>query len=60
MYILTFMIQSIVVVVDESLLETVDVTAGLKEDGAIIVNTARTERRDYSTSERIRRKTLHD
>ena len=28
-----------VVVVDESLLETVDVTAGLKEDGAILVNT---------------------
>ncbi len=31
-----------VVVVDETLLRTVDVTAGLKEDGAIIVNTART------------------
>ena len=30
------------VVVDESLLESVDVTAGLKEDGAIIVNTAKT------------------
>ena len=30
-----------VVVVDESLLETVDVTAGLKKDGAILVNTAR-------------------
>ena len=30
-----------VVVVDESLLETVDVTAGLKEDGAILINTAR-------------------
>ena len=28
-----------VVVVDESLLETVDVTAGLKEDGAILINT---------------------
>lgn len=30
-----------VVVVDESLLETVDVTKGLKEDGAIVVNTAK-------------------
>jgi pyruvate ferredoxin oxidoreductase gamma subunit len=30
-----------VVVVDETLLECVDVTAGLKEDGAIIVNTAK-------------------
>ena len=29
----------LVVVVDETLLEAVDVTAGLKEDGAIIVNT---------------------
>ena len=33
---------NIVVVVDESLVETVDVTAGAKEDGAIIVNTHRT------------------
>lgn len=31
----------LVVVVDESLLRTVDVTAGLKEEGAIIINTAR-------------------
>ncbi len=30
-----------VVVVDESLLETVDVTKGLKKDGAILVNTER-------------------
>ena len=30
-----------VVVVDESLLESVDVTSGLKEDGAILVNTQR-------------------
>lgn len=30
-----------VVVVDETLLETVDVTKGLKTDGAIVVNTAR-------------------
>ncbi len=30
-----------VVVVDESLLETVDVTKGLKKDGAILVNTSR-------------------
>ena len=30
-----------VVVVDESRLETVDVTAGLKKDGAILINTAR-------------------
>ena len=30
----------LVVVVDETLLHSVDVTAGLKEDGAIIVNTA--------------------
>ena len=29
----------LVVVVDETLLHSVDVTAGLKEDGAIIVNT---------------------
>ena len=32
-----------VVVVDESLLETVDVTKGLKKDGAILVNTERTK-----------------
>lgn len=32
-----------VVVVDESLLETVDVTAGLREDGAILVNTEKTK-----------------
>ena len=32
-----------VVVVDESLLETVDVTGGLKEDGAILINTERTK-----------------
>jgi len=31
-----------VVVVDESLIEVVDVTAGLKEGGALIVNTAKT------------------
>ncbi len=31
----------LVVVVDETLLHTVDVTAGLKEQGAIIVNTAK-------------------
>ncbi len=31
-----------VAVVDETLLRTVDVTAGLKEEGAVIVNTART------------------
>ncbi len=31
-----------VVVVDETLLHTVDVTAGLKKEGAIVVNTART------------------
>lgn len=30
-----------VVVVDESLLESVDVTAGLKEEGAIVINSAR-------------------
>ena len=35
-------IPDLVVVVDESLLESVDVTAGLKEEGAIIVNTAKT------------------
>ena len=33
----------LVVVVDETLLESVDVTAGLKEDGAIIINTAKTK-----------------
>ena len=32
-----------VVVVDESLLETVDVTAGLKENGAIVINTTKSE-----------------
>ena len=32
-----------VVVVDESLLETVDVTSGLKKDGGILVNTQRTK-----------------
>ena len=32
-----------VVVVDESLLESVDVTKGLKEDGAVIINTERTK-----------------
>lgn len=30
-----------VVVVDDTLLESVDVTAGLKEDGAIVINTTR-------------------
>ena len=30
-----------VVVVDETLLETVDVTKGLKEEGAIVINTAK-------------------
>ena len=30
-----------VVVVDDSLLESVDVTAGLKEDGAIVINTVK-------------------
>ena len=32
-----------VVVVDESLLETVDVTKGLKKDGAILINTTRSK-----------------
>ena len=32
--------QDLVVVVDETLLHSVDVTAGLKEDGAIIINTS--------------------
>lgn len=32
-----------VVVVDESLLDTVDVTAGLREDGAILVNTEKSK-----------------
>lgn len=32
-----------VVVVDESLLESVDVTKGLKKDGAILINTKRTK-----------------
>lgn len=31
----------LVVVVDETLLESVDVTAGLKEDGAIVINSAK-------------------
>ena len=34
-----------VVVVDDSLLESVDVTAGLKEDGAIVINTTKDD--DY-------------
>lgn len=33
----------LVVVVDETLLHSVDVTAGLKEDGAIIINTNKTQ-----------------
>lgn len=33
----------LVVVVDETLLDSVDVTAGLKEDGAIIINTAKSK-----------------
>ena len=32
-----------VVVVDDTLLESVDVTAGLKEDGGIIINTTKTD-----------------
>ena len=36
-----------VVVVDDTLLESVDVTAGLKQDGAIIINT--TKGKDYLT-----------
>ena len=32
-----------VVVVDETLLEIVDVTAGLREDGAILINTSRSK-----------------
>ncbi len=38
-----------VVVVDESLLDSVDVTKGLKEDGAIVINTTKRKRR-YTTS----------
>ena len=34
-------IPDLVVVVDETLLHSVDVTAGLKEEGAIIINTAK-------------------
>ncbi|MEE1010072.1 MAG: 2-oxoacid:acceptor oxidoreductase family protein [Agathobacter sp.] len=34
----------LVVVVDDSLLESVDVTAGLKEDGAIIINTVKSKK----------------
>ncbi len=34
----------LVVVVDETLLHAVDVTAGLKKDGAIIINTAKTKK----------------
>ncbi|MBO4293202.1 MAG: 2-oxoacid:acceptor oxidoreductase family protein [Clostridia bacterium] len=37
-----------VVVVDDTLLESVDVTAGLKEDGAIVINT--TKNADYLKS----------
>lgn len=37
-----------VVVVDDTLLESVDVTAGLKEDGAIVINT--TKGKDYLDS----------
>ena len=36
-----------VVVVDETLLEIVDVTAGLKEDGAILINTAKVRKKYY-------------
>lgn len=38
-----------VVVVDDTLLETVDVTAGLKETGAIVINTTKTS--DYILSQ---------
>ena len=41
-----------VVVVDDTLLESVDVTSGLKEDGAIVINT--TKGKDYLT------KVLHE
>ena len=37
-----------VVVVDDTLLEVVDVTAGLKEEGAIVINTTKSE--DYLKS----------
>ena len=37
-----------VVVVDDTLLESVDVTSGLKEDGAIVINT--TKDKDYLTN----------
>ena len=37
--------QDYVVVVDDTLLESVDVTSGLKEDGAIVINT--TKDKDY-------------
>ena len=40
--------QDYVVVVDDTLLESVDVTAGLKEDGAIVINT--TKSGDYLRS----------
>ena len=36
----------LVVVVDETLLDSVDVTAGLKEEGAIIINTAKSKEED--------------
>ena len=35
--------RDLVVVVDETLLDSVDVTAGLKEEGAIIINTAKSK-----------------
>ena len=38
----------LVVVVDETLLHTVDVTAGLKEEGAVLVNTSMTEGEVYT------------
>ena len=40
-------IHSNVVVVDDTLLESVDITAGLKQDGAIVINT--TKGKDYLT-----------
>ena len=42
-----------VVVVDDTLLESVDVTSGLKEDGAIVINTTKRWKRIKTIIKRI-------
>ena len=48
-----------VVVVDESLIEPVHVTAGLAEDGAIIINTPKTPDEVSSTAQGLQGQGIH-